>query len=266
MRRWTIEVPAMLCAVIVCLTGSTASAQQTTTSQTSTVHFTVVAVDGNTVTVKTREKGAEEITVNEDFRFTVDGKQVSVHELQPGMTGTAKITTTTTTTPVVVTEVKNGTVAKVVGNSIVVQNEKGYQMFTEADAAKRGVEIIKNGQKADFSSLHEGDRLSATIVTTHPPKIVTKRQIDANFAAPAAAATRPASRPSGSTAAAPHSSAPAAQSAAPAPASAPAATAGETPHKKKLPKTASPFPLVGLIGLVLCATAMLIGALRRRVS
>jgi hypothetical protein len=253
MRR-SIEMPVILCAVIACLTWSTASAQQTT-SESRTVHFTVVAVNGNTVTVKTREKGAQEITVPEDFRFTVDGKQVSAHELQPGMTGTAQITTTTTTTPVVVTEVKNGTVSKVVGNSIVVQTQKGYQMFTEADAAKRGVEIIKDGQKADFSSLHEGDRLSATIVTTHPPKIVTKRQVEANLAAPVAAATAGAS----GTTPAPHA-APSAQT------GAPAAPAGETPHKRKLPKTGSPFPLVGLVGLTLCGAAMLIGALRRRVS
>jgi hypothetical protein len=256
MRR-LIEMPVILCAVIACLVCTRASAQQTTTDS-KTVHFTVVAVTGNTVTVKTREKGAEEITVPDDFRFTVDGKQVSARELQPGMAGTATITTTTTTTPVVITEVKNATVSKVVGNSIVVQNEKGYQMFTEADAAKRGVEIIKDGQKADFASLREGDRLTATIVTTHPPKVMTKRQVEANLSAPVAAAAGAASE--GATAATKTSHAPAAAHAPGA-----ASTSGETPHKK-LPKTASPFPLVGLIGLVLCATAMLLGALRRRAA
>jgi hypothetical protein len=42
------------------------------------------------------QNGAKEFTATEDQRFNVDGKQVSVHELKPGMKGTAKITTTTT--------------------------------------------------------------------------------------------------------------------------------------------------------------------------
>ena len=39
------------------------------------------------------------MTVADDFRFNVDGKMLSVHELKPGMSGTATITTKTTVTP-----------------------------------------------------------------------------------------------------------------------------------------------------------------------
>ena len=55
-------------------------------------------------------EGTREMAVADDFRFNVDGKMLSVQELRPGMSGTATITTKTTVTPVVVTEVKNGTV------------------------------------------------------------------------------------------------------------------------------------------------------------
>jgi hypothetical protein len=86
---------AWMCVVAgVCafsLIAASASAQKKTTQVRK---FEVVSVDGNKVVVKGQD-GAKEYTVPEDFRFTVDGKQVSVHELQPGMKGTATITTTT---------------------------------------------------------------------------------------------------------------------------------------------------------------------------
>ena len=72
-----------------------------------TKKFQVISVDGNQLVVKLPE-GTREITVPEGFHFTVDGKQLTVGELKPGMAGTATITTKTTVVPVTVTEVKNG--------------------------------------------------------------------------------------------------------------------------------------------------------------
>ena len=73
--------------------GRRTSAQQTTTTETK--KFQVIAVDGNQLVVKVPE-GTRELTVPDDFRFNVDGKMLSVHELKPGMAGTATITTKTT--------------------------------------------------------------------------------------------------------------------------------------------------------------------------
>ena len=93
-------------------TAAVSLAQQTTTS-TETKTFEVLAVSGNTLDVRLPE-GTRELTVPDDFRFTVNGQQLSVHEMKPGMKGTATITTKTTVTPVTVTEVKNGTVMQCV--------------------------------------------------------------------------------------------------------------------------------------------------------
>ncbi len=252
MKQSRIWVPAVLSLAIVALAYGTTSAQ-TTTKMSSTVHFEVVAVQGNTVTVKTQEKGAREITVDDSFRFTVDGQPVGVHDLKPGMKGTATITTTTTYTPVVITEVKEGTVAKVAGSSVIVHTADGYKMFSEADMAKRGVKIVKNGAPADLSSLREGDKLSATIVTQHPPKVMTQRQVDASM-------TSPAPRHQGS----------AGSAGTPAMASAGSASGGmgapAGEHHKKLPKTASEFPLIGLVGATLCGFALMLGLARRRMA
>ena len=93
----------LLAAAVVGLTSVAALAQQSTTSETKT--FEVIAVQGNQLVVSLPE-GTRELTVADDFRFTVNGQQLAVRDLRPGMKGTATITTRTTVTPVTVTEVK----------------------------------------------------------------------------------------------------------------------------------------------------------------
>jgi len=247
MRRGTCVFIALTMTAFV---SSSATAQQQTTN-TETRNFEIVAVDGNKVVVK-GQKGAQEITVPPDFQLTVDGKPVSVADLKPGMKGAARITTTTTVTPVTVTEVKNGEVMKVTGNSILVRGEKGIQMFTEGDVAKRGVKIMRDGQPLEFSSLREGDKLTATIVTSKPPKVMTERQVQASMQSVPAAA--PAGRPV------------AAGAPANAPAPAGAATTGSAPAPaRRLPKTGSALPLLGLLGAALVTLGAALTA-RRRLS
>ena len=168
----------MLCAVLV--SAGLAAAQQTSTT-TELKNFTVVSVDGNQV-VLAGTGGAREITVPDDFRFTVDGKQMSVHDLKPGMTGTATITTKTTVTPVYVTQVKQAEVYQASGSSIILRGPDGFQSFTEGEIDKRGIKIIIDGKPVKFTDLRKGDRLTATIVTAGTPQIITERQVEAILA------------------------------------------------------------------------------------
>ena len=164
----------VLCGALVCLTAAAAPAQTTTTSETK--KFQIISVDGNTLVVKLPE-GTREMAVADDFRFNVDGKMLSVQELKPGMSGTATITTKTTVTPVTVTEVKNGTVMQNMGTSILVRTESGMKMFSQADIDKRGIKIWRDGKLAEISDFRANDKLTATIVTTKPPRVMTEREV-----------------------------------------------------------------------------------------
>ena len=143
---------------IASLAGGPLVAQ--TTSGTEVKQFEIVSVDGNRVVVRGENGVAQEIVVPADFRLTVDGQPVSVSQLKPGMRGTARITTTTTVTPVTITEIKQGRVLKVSGNTIIVRLEDGSnKMFTESEASKRGVKINRpDGRPMSFSEIREGVR------------------------------------------------------------------------------------------------------------
>ena len=236
----------VLATAILGLTAAGSQAQ-TTTSSSETKTFTVLAVQGNTLVVRLPE-GTRELTVPDDFRFTINGQPMSVHQLTVGMNGTATITTRTTVTPVTVTEVKNGTVALRSGGSVIVRTDEGVKSFTQGDIDKRGVKVFMNGKPVQLSDLHEGDKLSATIVTSRPPRIVTEKEVQAlaNAAppAPVAESTRAAA-------------APAARPAGQAPASEPART---------LPSTASSWPLLALASVVMLAMACGLTVRRRRME
>jgi len=247
-----------LAVAIVCLTSVGSLAQQSTTSETKS--FEVLAVDGNQLVVRLPE-GTRELSVPEDFRFMINGQPMSVRQLKPGMKGTATITTRTTVTPVTVTEVKNGTVMQSTGTSIIVRTEEGIKSFTQSDVDKRGVKIMRNGQPATVTDFRQGDRLSATIITSRPPQVMTEKEVQANLAtsagggAPAASAPRAASATRGSSSTGASTSASNAASGTPSQ----APTAGA----RTLPSTASSWPLVGLVSVLSLAIGVAL-TMRRR--
>jgi hypothetical protein len=227
---WRITLGAALGVLLMA-----AGLRGQSTSKTETKAFEVIAVDGNQLVVRTGG-ATKEYSVPEDFRFHVGNRQLSVHELEPGMKGTATITTITTVTPVSVTEVKDGTVMQVMGNSVIVRGENGMKMFSEGDLAKRHITIVRGGQPVQITDLHAGDRLSATIITEQPPKVMTEQQVEASIQA---AASKPAPAP-------PAGEAPAAAQAAPA-APVPAPSATTPPLQVPAERHSSSLGLLGML-------------------
>jgi hypothetical protein len=238
-----------LAAGIVCVTAALSLAQ--TATQTETKAFEVIAVDGNQLIVKLPE-GTRELTVPDDFRFTVNGKPLAVRELTPGMKGTAVVTTRATTVPVTVTEVKDGQVVVKSPSGVIVRTNEGVKSFSQSEVDKRGVKIYRSGKPVQIVDLHEGDRLSATIVTSLPPKILTEKEVQATtVAARAGGGAAPAA-----------ARAPATQQASAAPGQpAPA----QTQAARTLPKTASSWPALALASLLSLALGFTL-TMRRRLA
>jgi hypothetical protein len=95
------------------------------------------------------------------------------------------------------------------GMSIIVRTDEGIKSFTQSDVDKRGVKIMRSGKPAQISDFREGDKLSATIITTLPPKILTEKEVQATLATAktAGGGAAPKSASAGNTAAKPAGSA-----------------------------------------------------------
>jgi len=204
-----------------------------TTTTTGTRNFEVVAVAGNKLVVRD-EKGTQEITVPDDFRFTVDGKKMAVSDLKPGMKGTATITTTTTIREVAVTEIREGVVLRAGPSSVIVRDADGVRkQFTQGQLDDRGIQIFKGGRAMRIGELKEGDALTATIVTQVAPVVVTEQEVQATLAPSKA---EPATNPPTTMAAAPAATPPAA----------PAATPPATPAPSAAPPAPPPAAPAGM--------------------
>jgi len=208
-----------------------------TTSKSDVLTFEVLSVDGNFL-VFHDQKGTHGINVPNDFRFTVDGKKLSVSELQPGMKGTAVVTSTTTIVPVYVTEFREAVVLQAGPASIIVRDKDGVRKrFTQSQLDKWGVQILKDGRLMRINEVKEGDVITATIVSPAAPVVVTEQEVKASLDK---ATPPPAKAESGTPATPP----PAAAAPTPAPGAAPSAAPTPAPAPAPAPTAAPAAPPV----------------------
>jgi LPXTG-motif cell wall-anchored protein len=150
------------------------------------------------------------------------------------------------------------------GSSIIIQTDEGFKQFTQGQVDKRGVRIMREGELAQLSDFRKGDKLTAVIITNKPPQRVTEKAValspGGGGAAGGGAAAGGAAATSGRMAGAETMGAAAGGGAAMG-----AGTGGSAEASpKKLPKTASPLPLSGLVGLGSLLTAIGLTVRRRR--
>ena len=230
------------CALILFCAGAGA---QETKKEVVTRNVEIISVDGNRVVYRTAA-GVKEITLTDDFKLEMEGKKIGVHDLKPGMKGTAYLTTTTTTQPVVVTEVRNAEVLAVAGNAVIVRGKNGNRKFTIDDVNDKNITIIKDGKPVELHQLRVGDKLTATIITRGAPVVLTASELSAAVAALPPTAVPAAVPTMAPAAAAPPAAAPAtAAPAAKAPAAPPAeATMAPAPAATEVPTAAAAAPAV----------------------
>jgi len=216
---------------------------------------TVVQVDGNDLLVRMSSGDLRNFIVPESRRFVIDGKELSVHDLKPGTRLTATITTTTTPVTQRTTTIGTGRVWYVGGNTVVVtlpNNEN--RMYKVQDSYR----FIVSGRKASVHDLRKGMVISAEKIVEEPMTEIASNTVVYGQAPPA---PKPvvARTPAPVT----HEAAPA-PAPTPAPARAPAPTeVAEAKLPPALPKTGSPVPLAGLLGLLFTTASFCLRKLRQ---
>src|SRR5438309_12111592 len=106
-RRWLLlpVATSFVCALSVSaqVTSSTSTSAGQTTVQTEVKRGEVVYVSGNDLVVKMEDGSIKHAVVPDSTRFNIDGQDLSVHDLKPGMK--LEKTIMTSTTPRTVTTV-----------------------------------------------------------------------------------------------------------------------------------------------------------------
>jgi len=214
---------------------STSTQGQGATVSTQVERGEVVYVSGNDLVVKMEDGTIRHFAnVPESARATVDGQELGIHDLKPGM----KLQRTITTTSVskVVTTVKSVT-GKVwfvnPPSSVILTMENGKnQEFKIPNNQKFNV----NGQMVDAWGLKKGMTVSATKVVESPEVVVSERR-KVTGSSPPPPPPPPADVP---ILVVEEVAAPVEVAQAPAP---------------ELPKTGSELPLIGLLGLLCLASS-----------
>jgi len=264
-RRTVIRllVAALLClacaAVIMAQVKTTTTEKAGTATKKVTVERgEVVYVSGNELVVKMENGEIRHVTVPEGATAMVDGKQITIKDLKPGMK--LERTVTTTTTPKTVTTVKTGT-GKVLNvqapNYVTVQFEDNtVQRFK----IPKGTKFTVGGEEKTAFDLKPGMKITATRIDEVPATVISEQKSVTGTAPPPPPTPPLEGALLIATAPAPKAAAaePAAAAAAPAE---PAATPEPTP--KKLPKTGSAVPLIGLLGLLFSGASLGVKFLRR---
>jgi hypothetical protein len=255
MKKSLILVAGTACFIFAVLTFAQVQTQTSTTSGGTTRQVQiesgeVVSVDGNDLFVKMSDGTLRHFpNIPASARVDVDGKQLSVSELQPGMK--LQRATVTSTTPQVVTTIETvtGKVWHVQPPSMVILSlENGEnQQFK----IPKGQKFMVNGTETDAWGLKKGMTVSATRVTETPVTSVANYQHVTGTLpagepvliakggptpAPTAEGTVSASHEAGTT----------------------------TSASAELPKTASGWPLVGLLGLLFVSASLGMALLRSR--
>lgn len=245
----------VLMVTVLCLAFALSMSAQVQTTTSTTEHAgsvvtqvakgEIVYVSGNNVVVKMADGSLRHFdNVPDTTKITVGGKELGVRDLQVGMK--VERTITTTTTPRTITTVKSveGTVWKVYPPlSVILTMPNGKnQTFTIPKDQKFNI----NGQMVDAWGLKEGMKVTATKVVEVPETLVTqKRRLAGKMPPPP---PPPPDVPILIVEEAP----------------APAEVAEAAPAA--LPKTSSPFPLIGFLGMLSLASAFGLKALRTKLG
>src|SRR5580704_17554866 len=135
----------------------------------------VVLVDGNDLVVKMDDGAIRHIpNVPESAKVEVDGKQLGIHDLTPGMKLEHTITTTSTERMITTVQSVTGKIWHVTPpTTVILTLEDGTnQKFT----IPKGQKFNVNGQMVDAWGLKKGMKVSATKVVEEPETVIEQEK------------------------------------------------------------------------------------------
>jgi hypothetical protein len=217
---------------------------------THTIHSThiqnaeVIHVSGHDVVVRLENGRLELLNVPKDFKFDVDGKQLTAHQLTEGTKLTQEIHTVNTPEEVTTIRTVNGKVWHIKPPMVILEFPDGEHKQYKVPP---GIVFKIEGEDKTVFDVRKGMEISATVVTVAPHNVVSTHTVVAGQApTPAkvpfegALLIEPAAPP------------------------APVVTAAaEEPAPAELPQTASYLPLIGVLGLFFLAIFATLKIVRR---
>jgi hypothetical protein len=174
-RHLTVLTGIAAGSVMVLMTGVAQQQMPVTTKEsikseasvtTAQLHGRVEYVEGNHLVVRMTNGNIREFDVPESRRFTIDGRDLTVHDLKPGTKLSATVTTTTTPVTDRTTTVGTGTVWWVAGKTVIITLPNGEnRTYKVADNFKFSVEGNKT---ANVYDLRKGMKVSAQRIVEEP--------------------------------------------------------------------------------------------------
>ena len=232
-------IPAFLCAMTLGIAAQDTTHPSTTktieppTHEVQTTHVQnaeVIHVSGHEVVVELENGKFELLNLGQDFRFQVDGRDLTVHQLTPGTKLSQEIHTVTTPQEVTTLRTVNGKVWHVNAPHVILSFPEGEnKAYTVPD----GTVFHVDGEDKTVFDLRKGMNISATVLTVEPLQSVSMHTVVTGEAPP-----RPNVTFEGPMLIEPTREVPAVMAAA------------EQPTAEELPKTASLVPLAGLLGFL----------------
>jgi hypothetical protein len=240
-------------AILLALVAfGTAAAQDSTvttiahgqpTFDTQVKNAEIVYVEGNDLVLKLENGRVEHLVVPDSDKFTIDGKEISVHELVPGTKLTQTITTTTTPRYVNSVRTIEGKVwhANAPTSLILTLPDNTNQVFNLPKDAKFTID----GKEKTAFDLRKGMKIKATIITDDEHTVIEQSKV-AFGQAPQIATPRTTGVVLFFTPSEPQ-----------------VTLASAEQPADMLPETGSPLPLVGLMGTLAIAMSLGLWAVRR---
>jgi hypothetical protein len=232
-------VLAFLCAMTVGAAAQDITHPSTTktieppTHEVQTTHVQnaeVIHVSGHQVVVELESGKFELLNLGQDFRFQVDGRDLTVHQLTPGTKLVQEIHTITTPQEVTTLRTVNGKVWHIKAPHLILSFPGGEnKAYTVPD----GTVFKIDGKDKTVFELRKGMNVSATVLTVEPIQSITTHTVVTGEAPP-----RPNVAFEGPMLIEPDREAPV------------VTAAVKEPALQELPMTASLVPLAGLLGFL----------------